>query len=155
VLCKQGSWEPAGRRCGTCQLRGRCTTAARGRVIVLHPHHTLLGAARALVATDAFSGTYRCHRPMAERSIAWLVQGANRRLRYRGIARKPALARPLCRRREPPAARQPRSHPPGRPLGRHLTGRTALGPVKEGRLYGTKATCAAGSTLKHRLFGRT
>jgi hypothetical protein len=32
---------------------------------------------------------------------------------------------------------------------------TALGPVKEGRLYGTKATCVAGSTLKHRLFGRT
>ncbi len=32
---------------------------------------------------------------------------------------------------------------------------TVLGPVKEGRLYGPKATCAAGSTLKHRLFGRT
>jgi Transposase DDE domain len=87
VLCKQGSWEPAGRRCATGQLRGRCTTAARGRVIVLHPHHTLLGAARALAATDAFSCTYRCHRPTAERSIAWLVQGTNRPLRYRGTAR--------------------------------------------------------------------
>jgi hypothetical protein len=76
-----------GRNCTTCPLRRRCTTAARGRVIVLHPHHALLAAARAFAATDAFDDTYRMHRPMVERSIAWLVRGANRRLRYRGIAR--------------------------------------------------------------------
>ena len=31
--------------------------------------------------------TYRQHRPMVERSIAWLVRGTNRRLRYRGTER--------------------------------------------------------------------
>jgi IS5 family transposase len=76
-----------GRHCATCPRRDRCTTAARGRVIVLHPHHALLAAARALAATDAFSDTYRRHRPMVERSIAWLVRGPNRRLRYHGIPR--------------------------------------------------------------------
>jgi hypothetical protein len=76
-----------GRNCATCPLRSRCTTATRGRVIVLHPHHALLAAARALAATDSFHDTYRRHRPMVERSIAWLVRGANRRLRYHGIDR--------------------------------------------------------------------
>jgi hypothetical protein len=76
-----------GRHCRACPLRERCTTAARGRVIVLHPHHTLLAAARAFALTDAFGDTYRRHRPMVERSIAWLVRGPNRRLRYRGTAR--------------------------------------------------------------------
>jgi hypothetical protein len=76
-----------GRHCATCPLRARCTTATRGRVIVLHPHHAPLAAARALAMTDTFTTTYRRHRPMVERSIAWLVRGPNRRLRYRGIAR--------------------------------------------------------------------
>jgi Transposase DDE domain/Transposase domain (DUF772) len=76
-----------GRHCATCPSRQRCTTAKRGRVIVLHPHHALLAAARAFAATDAFGDTYRQHRPMVERSIAWLVRGANRQLRYRGINR--------------------------------------------------------------------
>jgi Transposase DDE domain len=76
-----------GRNCATCPLRSRCTTATRGRVIVLHPHHALLAAARALAATDSFHDTYRRHRPMVERSIAWLVRGANRRLRDRGVDR--------------------------------------------------------------------
>jgi IS5 family transposase len=75
-----------GRHCTDCALRSRCTTTARGRVIALHRHHGLLAAARAFAATDAFTGPYRQHRPMVERSIAWLVRGS-RRLRYRGIDR--------------------------------------------------------------------
>lgn len=59
----------------------------RGRVIVLHPHHALLAAAWAFDATEAFKDSYRRHRPMVERSIAWLVYGTNRRLPYRGIDR--------------------------------------------------------------------
>jgi IS5 family transposase len=76
-----------GRRCADCALRSRCTTATRGRVIDLHPHHALLAAARANAPTDAFTSPYRQHRPMVERSIAWLVRGASRRLRYRGVDR--------------------------------------------------------------------
>jgi hypothetical protein len=75
-----------GRHCTACPQRQRCTTAARGRVITLHPHHGLLAAARAFAATDAFTKPYTQHRPMVERSIAWLVRGG-RRLRYRGTDR--------------------------------------------------------------------
>jgi IS5 family transposase len=75
------------KHCTPCPLQHRCTTAARGRVLVLHPHHALLAAARALAATDQFDDTYRRHRPMVERTIAWLVRGPNRKVRYRGIER--------------------------------------------------------------------
>ena len=75
-----------GRRCDDCALRTRCTTASRGRIIALHPHHGLLAAAREFADTDAFTDPYRQHRPMVERSIAWLVRGC-RRLRYRGTDR--------------------------------------------------------------------
>ena len=40
-----------------------------------------------IAETDAFTEPYRQHRPMVERSIAWLVQGGNRKVRYRGIAK--------------------------------------------------------------------
>jgi len=73
--------------CTGCVLRSWCTTATGGRVITLHPHHDLLTAARAFAGTDEFTDPYRRHRPMVERSIAWIVRGANRRLRYRGIER--------------------------------------------------------------------
>lgn len=76
-----------GRHCTTCPLRAKCTKAARGRVISLHPHHALLAAARVFALTDTFEDTYRQHRPMVERTIAWLVRGPNRKLRYRGIER--------------------------------------------------------------------
>ena len=74
-----------GTHCSTCPVRTRCTTAKAGRTIVLHPHHDLLAAARQQADTDAFDDTYRRHRPMIERTIAWLVKDNNRRLRYRGI----------------------------------------------------------------------
>lgn len=74
-----------GGHCATCPLRHRCTTAKNGRTIVLHPHHDLLAAARAQAATEDFQATYRHHRPMIERTIAWLVRDNHRRLRYRGL----------------------------------------------------------------------
>ena len=73
--------------CADCPVRSRCTTAKNGRVIKLHPHHRLLAAARVLADTDSFNETYRTHRPMIERTIAWLVKDNWRRLRYRGIER--------------------------------------------------------------------
>jgi len=76
-----------GAHCHTCPVRKRCTKAKGGRVITLHPHHGLLAAARVLARTDEFDAVYRRHRPMIERTIAWLVANNNRRLRYRGIER--------------------------------------------------------------------
>ncbi len=72
-----------GNRCRSCPVRARCTTAAAGRTIRLHPHHDLLAAARAQARTSEFQRAYTTHRPMAERTIAWLVRN-NRRCPYRG-----------------------------------------------------------------------
>ena len=36
--------------------------------------------------TPQFRNVYRQHRPMVERSVAWLVRG-NRKVRYRGITK--------------------------------------------------------------------
>jgi Transposase DDE domain/Transposase domain (DUF772) len=77
-----------GALCAGCPLRPRCTTAKNGRTVHLHPHHALLRAARHAWAADAdLRATYRQHRPMVERSIAWLVgtRGRCRRLPYRGV----------------------------------------------------------------------
>ena len=74
-----------GANCGRCPQRARCTTAAGGRTIKLHPHHDLLAAARAQARTETFADDYRRWRPMAERSIAWIVR-RNRRCPYIGIA---------------------------------------------------------------------
>ena len=53
---------------------------------LLHKHDALLRAARRKAETPEFQTVYRQHRPMVERSIAWLTRG-NRRLRYRGVAK--------------------------------------------------------------------
>jgi IS5 family transposase len=75
--------------CADCPLRPRCTTAARGRTIELHPHDLLQRAHRKRAADEGFQTTYRAHRPMVERSIAWLTRG-NRRVPYRGVAKNNA-----------------------------------------------------------------
>jgi hypothetical protein len=76
-----------GERCARCPLRERCTTAAQGRTLHVHPHEDELRAARRRATTRAFVDSYRTWRPMVERSIAWLVADGCRRLRYRGIDR--------------------------------------------------------------------
>jgi hypothetical protein len=75
-----------GAACHRCPLRARCTTRADGRALVLNEHDQLLRAARRQAETAGFQTVYRQHRPMVERSIAWLARG-NRRLRYRGTAK--------------------------------------------------------------------
>ena len=75
------------RHCQGCPLRGRCTTAKRGRILHLHPHEEELRAARRRAMTRSFQHSYRRWRPMVERSIAWLVADGCRRVPYRGIAR--------------------------------------------------------------------
>jgi hypothetical protein len=76
-----------GAGCRGCPLRARCTTSKDGRSIHLHPHDQQLRAARAQWASNQdLRDTYRRHRPMVERSIAWLIgpKGRCRKLRYRG-----------------------------------------------------------------------
>ena len=72
--------------CRSCPLRPRCTTAAKGRTIQLHEHDLLQRQHRQRAADEGFQDTYRQHRPMVERTIAWLTR-SNRRLRYRGVTR--------------------------------------------------------------------
>ncbi|MEH1130852.1 IS1182 family transposase [Micromonospora sp. CPCC 206061] len=78
-----------GAACRDCPLRARCTTAKTGRSLNLHEHDALLRQARRdWKARDDLRDTYRQHRPMVERSIAWLIgpKGRCRKLRYRGVA---------------------------------------------------------------------
>ncbi len=70
--------------CRDCPLVERCTTSARGRKVTLHEHDQLMREHRKRAAGEGFHSVYRQHRPMVERSIAWLVRG-NRRVPYRGI----------------------------------------------------------------------
>jgi hypothetical protein len=70
--------------CDDCPLRSRCTTAQRGRTLQLHEHDLLQREHRRRADDEGFQATYRQHRPMVERSIAWLTRGA-RRVPYRGV----------------------------------------------------------------------
>jgi IS5 family transposase len=74
-------------RCEGCPVRQRCTRSAAGKKLSLNEHHDLLAAARAHALTPAFIDPYQQHRPMVERTIAWLVRRGGRKVRYRGIAR--------------------------------------------------------------------
>ena len=77
-----------GAACRSCPLRARCTSSKTGRTLNLHPHDALLRQARRDWAIDdELRATYRRHRPMVERSIAWLIGPKNRcrKLRYRGV----------------------------------------------------------------------
>ena len=78
-----------GARCRGCPLRERCTTATDGRTLRLGPHHALQRAHRARAQLPEHLATYRRHRPMVERSIAWLTRG-NRRVPHRGVVKNNA-----------------------------------------------------------------
>jgi hypothetical protein len=78
-----------GAACRHCPVRARCTSSARGRKLQLHDHDALLRQARRDWADNPdLRATYRQHRPMVERSIAWLIgpKGRCRQLRYHGVA---------------------------------------------------------------------
>jgi hypothetical protein len=79
-----------GAACRGCPLRARCTSDRRGRHLTLHEHDALQRAHRAHWHGDpALQATYRRHRPMVERSLAWLTRGA-RRVPYRGVIKNDA-----------------------------------------------------------------
>ena len=76
-----------GAKCRGCDLRSRCTSAASGRSLTIKSYDAELVAARQAWSNGDFAEDYRQHRPMVERSIAWLVAKGNRRVRYRGLER--------------------------------------------------------------------
>ena len=77
-----------GAKCRGCPLRSRCTTATAGKTFKVSEHDEHLAANRDRWRTDTdLIADYRQHRPMVERTIAWLVANGHRRCRHRGVAR--------------------------------------------------------------------
>jgi IS5 family transposase len=76
--------------CAGCPLRVQCTTAKAGRKLTLHEHDGLQREHRQRAKDPAWQDDYRQYRPMVERSIAWLVAGGNRKVRYRGVEKNNA-----------------------------------------------------------------
>jgi DDE family transposase len=97
VTCPNGVTRPVtgsgavtfGVHCRGCPLRARCTAATDGRTLRLGPHHALQRAHRLRAAGSEHLASYRRHRPMVERSIAWLTRG-NRRVPHRGVVKNNA-----------------------------------------------------------------
>ena len=75
------------RHCVDCPAPAPLHHRDRGRILTLHPDHGLLAAARAQAATDDFDEAYRRRGPLVERTLAWVVRGNGRLVRYRGVAR--------------------------------------------------------------------
>lgn len=98
VTCPAGVTRPLsstrvatfGAACRGCPLRARCTTSKSGRAVKVHEHDALQREHRQRAEDPAWQDEYRQHRPMVERSIAWLTAGGNRKVRYRGITKNNA-----------------------------------------------------------------
>jgi hypothetical protein len=75
--------------CSGCPLRERCTTAAAGRTITIHPEEALIQRVKAEQADPAWKQAYRGTRPKVERKIAHFVRVAwgGRKARTRGLRR--------------------------------------------------------------------
>ena len=76
-----------GPRCEGCPLRPQCTTAKDGRTLHISDHDDELVYGRQAWRDPIVQAHYRQHRPMVERTIAWLVAGGHRRVPYRGVER--------------------------------------------------------------------
>jgi IS5 family transposase len=76
-----------GAKCRGCTVRSRCTSRADGRVLTVGEHDQFLADARTRWRHGDHLDDYRQHRPLVERSIAWLVANGHRRVRYRGVDR--------------------------------------------------------------------
>jgi IS5 family transposase len=94
ATCPNGTTKTISRRgyatfgaaCTGCPLRVRCTRSRDGKTLKIRPHDALQRAARQAARDPDWLAEYRQHRPMVERSIAWLTRG-NRKVRYRGVAK--------------------------------------------------------------------
>jgi IS5 family transposase len=76
-----------GSRCRDCPMRSRCTRAKDGKTLRINTHHDRMAANRTAATDLDWQDRYRTHRPMVERTIAWLVRRGHRRVRFRGITR--------------------------------------------------------------------
>jgi len=77
-----------GAKCRGCPLRSVCTTAVDGKSFHVSDNDEHLAANRTTWRTDTdLIADYRQHRPMVERTIAWLVTNGHRRCRHRGVDR--------------------------------------------------------------------
>lgn len=75
-----------GAKCRGCPVRTRCTSAVDGKMLTVGEHDQLLAANRARWSNDEdLIDRYRQHRPMVERTIAWLVANNGRRCRFIGV----------------------------------------------------------------------
>ncbi len=81
-----------GAACRGCPLRDRCTRSATGKTMRIREHDALQRAHRARAADPQFQARYRQHRPMVERSLAWITRGNRRPAlpRHRGTAKNHA-----------------------------------------------------------------
>jgi IS5 family transposase len=75
--------------CSGCPLRERCTKAKDGRKMIIGVHDQIKRAHRVKATEPEFQSVYRQHRPMVERSIAWMTRDA-RRVPYRGVVKNNA-----------------------------------------------------------------
>lgn len=97
VTCPAGAVRPIsakgrvsfGSSCAVCPLMSQCTTANNGRKMQIRPHDQVRREHRLRAADPDFQAVYRQHRPMVERSIAWMTRGA-RRVPYRGVTKNNA-----------------------------------------------------------------
>lgn len=75
--------------CSSCPLAAQCTQSARGRRMTIGVHDQIKREHRVKAAEPEFQSVYRQHRPMVERSIAWMTRDA-RRVHYRGVVKNNA-----------------------------------------------------------------
>lgn len=80
----RSGWAVFGRACAGCPLWARCTRSRQGKSLKVGRYDARQRAARRAARDPDWQADYRQHRPMIERTIAWLTRD-NRRLRYRGV----------------------------------------------------------------------
>ena len=93
VTCPAGHTRPVtsgaarfGKLCARCPLRARCTTSQQGRSVTVDAHEAHRQNNKARWRLRHTQAAYRRHRPLVERSIAWLTHAKARRVPYRGVA---------------------------------------------------------------------
>lgn len=94
ATCPQGLTRPIsasgraffGKACHQCPLQACCTRSRTGKNLQVGPYDALNRAARQVARDPDWRTEYHQHRPMVERTIAWLTRD-NRRLRYRGTTK--------------------------------------------------------------------